>query len=101
MFNVADYLKKFAKLGQGSALLKEAVTQCFVDVGLSGVEFDIRRGIIYIKGNSAIKSMVFMRKGELLAAIATKAPKGGVSASRAVHGDYPQPRCRYRRNLVL
>ncbi len=78
MFNVADYLKKFAKVGQGSALVKEAVTQCLTDAGFSGVSFDIRKGIVYIKGNPAIKSMLFMRKGELLAAIAAKAPKGGI-----------------------
>lgn len=83
MFNVADYLKKFAKL-QGAALLSnDAVVSSLKEVcRIDGAKFEAKKGILYLKASPREKMMVFTRKAAVLAAIKAKDPLSSISDIR-------------------
>jgi len=76
MFNVADYLKKFSKIAEDSALEKEVVSKVLFEVcGTPGVTFEIKKGVVYIQGSSTLKAMMFMHKAKLIERIKADMPK--------------------------
>jgi hypothetical protein len=76
MFNVADYLKKFSKIAEDSAAVKEAVTKAFFEVcGTAGVSFEVKKGIVYVQGTSTLKALMFMNKAQVLARLRAELPK--------------------------
>ncbi len=67
MFNVANYFKKFTTLEEGTKQTRGTVQQAFKEIcGIDNVDFDLKKGIIYLKGNSMLKSAVFMKKTALV-----------------------------------
>jgi hypothetical protein len=67
MFNISDYLKKFSKITEDSALLKEVVSKALFEVcGTSEVVFEIKKGTLYIKGSPTLRALIFMNKSRLL-----------------------------------
>lgn len=76
MFNVADYLKKFAKFAEDSETVRQVITRAMFEVcGTAGVPFETRKGIIYIQGTPTLKSLMFMNKERLLEKIRAELPK--------------------------
>lgn len=79
MFNVADYLKKFSKIAEDSALAKETVSKALFEVcGTPGIAFEIKKGVVYIQGSSTLKAMIFIHKGRLLERIKADMPKSKI-----------------------
>lgn len=83
MFNVADYFKKFSKIEERTVSLRNAVQQAFSDVcGVEKVGFDIRKGVVIVTSNPVIKSIVFMKKKEVLEHLSRTSPSSGISDIR-------------------
>ena len=67
MFNISDYLKRFSKIEKDSEESKKAISEIFKDVcGVDDIDFDLKKGVIHIKSNPTVKSVVFMKKGALI-----------------------------------
>lgn len=83
MFNVADYLKKFAKL-QGAAILSnDAVVSSLKDVcKIDGAKFEAKKGVLYLKATPREKMVVFTKKAAVLAAIKARDPLSSITDIR-------------------
>lgn len=70
MFNVSDYLKKFVRIENDNKQTSDSIRVVFAEVFnpdiATKLNFDFKKGIIHIKGDSNLKSMVFMKKTSLL-----------------------------------
>lgn len=83
MFNVSQYLQKFVRLGADLSLARDAVSRALKEeCGIEGVDFEIKKGVVYMKGQPAIKAAVFMRKGRILERLRSDAPKARISDIR-------------------
>lgn len=83
MFNVADYLKKFAQLRGAALLSNDAVASALKEVcKIEGAKFEAKKGILYLKASPREKMMVFTKKAALLAAIKAKDPLSNISDVR-------------------
>lgn len=79
MFNISDYLKKFARFEGDSLLQKDAVSTALKEVcGIENVSFEVKKGILMIKGSPVMKSLVFTKKAALIAALQMKYPQGRI-----------------------
>jgi len=79
MFNVSDYLKKFSKIAEDSALMKEVVSKVLFEVcGTPGVAFEVKKGVLYIQGGSTLKAMMFMHKARIIERIKADMPKAKI-----------------------
>lgn len=75
MFNVSDYLKKFIRLSGDLESTNLAIHKALFEIcAIEGATFEIKKGIVHIKAEAAAKSMVFMRKRELLERVRTTVP---------------------------
>lgn len=75
MFNIADYFKKFSKIEGESLYQKDSIRAALYEAcNLDKVDFDVKKGILYIKGSPTVKSMVYTKKGAILALIKARMP---------------------------
>lgn len=83
MFNVADYFKKFAKIEGESLALRSAVLDALKQVcGVEKADFELKKGILIMKGHPVVKSVVFMKKKEVLEHLSRTSPQSKVSDIR-------------------
>lgn len=83
MFNIAGYLQKFAYMEGDLALQKEAITKALKEVcNLENVDFETRKGTLYLKTNPLVKSIVFMKKDRIIEYIKKNFPKKMISDVR-------------------
>ena len=83
MFNIADYLKKFARFEGDSALEREMVAKALKEVcDLEGVNFELRKGTLNLKVSPMVKSIVFMKKDRVLEYLKQNYPQGRISDIR-------------------
>jgi len=67
MFNIADYLKKFAHLEGDLVFQKEIINKALKEVcNLENIEFEIRKGTLHLKTNPVVKSIIFIKKDKLV-----------------------------------
>jgi hypothetical protein len=67
MFNISDLLKRFSKYEKESKESNDAISATIKEVcGIEGVQFELKRGVVSIKANPTLKSVIFMKKGALL-----------------------------------
>lgn len=69
MFNISNFLNKFAKLGHGEQAIINEVKVAVQEVALVSLEekaFRFSNGVIYISTSAAAKSEIFLHKKELL-----------------------------------
>ena len=79
MFNIADYLKKFARIEGDSAFQKEAVKKALADVcGIHDAAFEVKKGILYVRGNPMLKSIAYTKKDALLASLKETLPQAHI-----------------------
>lgn len=79
MFNIADYFKKFARIEGDSLFLQDSIKAALYEVcGIEKVSFDVKKGILYIKGSPIVKSLVFTKKAPLIEALKAKNPKARI-----------------------
>lgn len=83
MFNIADYLKKFTHLEGDLVSQREIIAKALKEVcGLDAVDFEIKKGTLYVKTNSMARSIVFMKKDQIVEYLRQNFPKGRVSDVR-------------------
>ncbi len=83
MFNIAEYLKKFSRLESNSALEKQAVNMTLKEIcGLENVDFEVNRGVLYIKADPLLKSIVFMKKDVIIEYLKRKFPQSRIEDVR-------------------
>lgn len=76
MFNISDYLKRFASLGQNALLERDIVSLVLKEsCGISDAQFEIRKGIVHLKGTPLLKSLVYTKKDAILTSLRLKMPK--------------------------
>jgi hypothetical protein len=67
MFNIADYLKRFAKMGEDIVVERSSVEQAIKTIcGIEKPKFEVKKGILYINVPPVARSLVFMKKQALL-----------------------------------
>jgi hypothetical protein len=75
VFNVADYFKKFSKIEEGTLALRDSIRVAFSEVcGLGDVSFDVKKGVIIVTSNSIVRSVIFMKKKEVLERLSKTSP---------------------------
>jgi hypothetical protein len=78
MFNVKDYLKKFVSLENDSVAIDSVIKSGLRDVcQIENIGFEVKKDVLYIKGNPLIRSIVYTKKEALLLYI-----KSGYGKSR-------------------
>lgn len=83
MFNVADYFKKFSKIEEREVSQRDAIrVALFETCGIDKVDFDVRKGVIVLKSHSIIKSMVYMKKKEVLEHLSRTSPQSKITDIR-------------------
>lgn len=83
MFNVSDYFKRLTKMEEGAISLNDAVLRSFKDVcGIEKIDFMVRKGVIVITSHSIIKSVVFMKKKEVLEHLSRTSPSSKITDIR-------------------
>jgi len=83
MFNVADYFKKFSKLEEREVSQRDAIRVALFEVcGIGKADFDVRKGVILLKSHSIVKSMVFMKKKEVLEHLSRTSPQSKITDIR-------------------
>lgn len=79
MFNIADYFKKFSKIEEGSLQQSDSIKAAlFETCKIEGIGFEVKKGILYIKGSPMAKSLIFTRKAAILAAIKNRMPESRI-----------------------
>ena len=79
MFNISDYLKKFARLEGDSRIEREAVTLALKEVcGIQDASFEAKKGILFIKGSGAMKAVIFTKKAAIIQSIKSKYPQSRI-----------------------
>lgn len=79
MFNISSYFKKFVKIEGDSVFERDVILSVFnTFCGTQTVGFEIRKNIIYIKGSSVLKSILFTKKIEILKTIQKKLPQSNI-----------------------
>jgi hypothetical protein len=75
MFNISEYLKRFANLESNSRIQTETVQVAFKSiVGVENADFEVKKGIVYLKGSPMVKSATYTKKQLLLNEIKKKLP---------------------------
>jgi hypothetical protein len=83
MFNVSDYFKRLTTMEEGAISLNDAILKAFNDVcGIGKIDFMIRKGVIVITSHSIIKSVVFMKKKEVLEYLSRTSPSSKITDIR-------------------
>lgn len=73
MFNIGDYLKKFAILGADSALLEDAIRKAVMEkTGDKGgpISISIKGSVAYVSADRSTKNLIFLSKADILDSIA-------------------------------
>jgi hypothetical protein len=79
MFNIADYFKKFARIEGDSLVQKDAVAKALYETcKIEGASFEVKKGILYIKGSAMVKSLVYMKKEAILASLKLSLPQSNI-----------------------
>ncbi|MDE1874885.1 MAG: hypothetical protein KGH68_02370 [Patescibacteria group bacterium] len=75
MFNIADYLKKFSRFEGDSRAQREAVSKVLKEIcGIDSANFDIKRGVLYVKAPAPARAIVFMKKAAVLSRLGSEFP---------------------------
>jgi hypothetical protein len=83
MFNISDYLRKFSKIEQDSSAVRSAVEAVLKELcSIDKVDFDIRKGTIFIKGSPVIRSIIFSKKSAIIASLKARLPNNRLSDIR-------------------
>jgi hypothetical protein len=83
MFNIAEYLQKFAHLEGDAEYQKQIIAKALKEVcGLDNVDFEMKKGTLYVKESPLMKSIVFIKKDKLVEYLRQNFPKGRVSDVR-------------------
>ncbi|MFA6158511.1 MAG: hypothetical protein WC763_02685 [Candidatus Paceibacterota bacterium] len=83
MFNVADYFKKFSKIEETTLTLNGFIRKALKEVcGIDTASFEVKKGVIILKTNSIVKSIVFMKKKEVLEHLSKTSPSSKISDIR-------------------
>ncbi len=83
MFNVSDYFKRLTKMEEGAVSAQDSILKAFKDVcGIEKIDFMIRKGTVVVTSNSIIKSIVFMKKKEVLEYLSRTSPSLKISDIR-------------------
>jgi hypothetical protein len=83
MFNVSDYFKRLTTMEEGAISLNGAVLRSFREVcGIEKVDFMVRKGVVVITSHSIIKSVVFMKKREVLEHLSRTSPSSKITDIR-------------------
>ena len=79
MFNISDYFKKFSKIEGDSISEKDSIKSAIFEIcGLDKVSFEVKKGILYIKGSSMVKSVIYTKKTALLSSLKAKIPQKNI-----------------------
>lgn len=73
MFNIGDYLKKFATFGVHESLLEDALRKAISEkIGVAEDVFtvSIKKSIAYVTADRSTKNLIFLVKGDILDTIA-------------------------------
>lgn len=83
MFNVSDYFKRLTAMEEGAISLNGSILKAFKEVcGIEKIDFMIRKGVVIITSNSIIKSVVFMKKKEVLEHLSRTSPSSKITDIR-------------------
>lgn len=83
MFNIADYLQKYAEIGGSLAFQKKLITKALAEVcNLNSIEFEVKNGTLFVKEDPLIKSVIFMKKDKLIEYIQKQSSKNKISDIR-------------------
>lgn len=83
MFNIADYFKKFSKIEGDSQFQSDSIrVALFENCKIDKVDFEVRKGILYIKGSPMMKSLIFTKKTAILTALKEKIPQSRITDIR-------------------
>jgi Zn-dependent membrane protease YugP len=79
MFNISDYFKKFSKIEGDSIAQKQGIAQAVKDVcGIDNVKYEVKKGILYIKGSPGVRMALFTKKAKLLEAVRKESPLSNI-----------------------
>lgn len=73
MFNIGDYLKKFAIIGLDSSLLEDAIKKAVVEktgTKEDNIKVSVRGSVAYIATDRSTKNLIFLSKLDILDSIA-------------------------------
>ncbi|MEK7607702.1 MAG: hypothetical protein AAB484_02135 [Patescibacteria group bacterium] len=83
MFNITNYLKKFANIESNLTFQKEIITKTLKELcDLDVIDFEIRNGTLYLKASPTVKSIVFMKKDQIVAYLKKNFPQGRIGDIR-------------------
>jgi len=83
VFNISDYFKKFKKIEGDTLVEKDIVLSILHDVcGVRTIQFEIEKGILYIKGSPMLKSVLYTKKTHILRLLKEKLPHKRISDIR-------------------
>jgi len=67
MFNISNYFGRLSKIEEKTKekqdLIREIITKI---TGISGVSYDVKKGVLYIKNAPVAKNIVFIKKTKIL-----------------------------------
>lgn len=71
MFNISDFLKKFAHLGQDIERAVVVFRKTTLDLGLNldGYQITYKEGVFTVACPHTVKNMLFIKKAELMEAL--------------------------------
>jgi hypothetical protein len=73
MFNIGDYLKKFAIIGADSALLDSAIKKAIAEktgVKEETLSVSIKGSVAYLSTDRSTKNLIFLSKADIIDSIA-------------------------------
>ena len=79
MFNISDYLKKFARIEGDSLMQKQSVSGVLKDICGTDIDFDIKKGVLYIKGSPIVKNVVYTKKAAIMSKMREVCPQLKIS----------------------
>ncbi|HVU06492.1 MAG TPA: hypothetical protein VHC46_09860 [Thermodesulfobacteriota bacterium] len=74
MFNIADYFKKFSRIESDSLSQRDAVRAAIYGACGADIPFDVKKGVIIVKGSPAAKSVAFTKKEAIIRSLREKHP---------------------------
>ena len=79
MFNISDYLKKFTHLEGDLEAQKKIIGSALKEVcNLEDIDFEIKKGTLYVTANPTIKSIIFTKKDQIVVYLKQNFRKGKV-----------------------
>jgi butyrate kinase len=83
MFNIAEFLQKYANLEGDSTFQEQIIKKTLKDVcNIEKIDFEVKKGTLYLKTNPLVKSIIFMNKEKIINYLKQNFPKGRISNIR-------------------